>query len=101
VIIPPTPPFIFLEMVILAGIVILIHAKSMRNVTLIFSLYGIVYEIVIGGLRGAPLPIVVLLAPYVGLGYAFVSMLPLNILLNGRAKPSTPTGFDHASAERM
>ncbi len=84
VIIPPTLPFLLLEMLILEAIAIFLHARSVRNVTIIFSIYGIVFEILVGGLRGAPLLVTILLIPYVGLGYAYISMLPLTVLLEGR-----------------
>lgn len=97
VIIPPTLPFILIEIVVLGVIATLVHARSLRKVVLVFSIYGIIFEILLGGLRGAPLPIVALLAPYVGLGYAFISMLPLNILLNGRPT-GTPEGLSSGAA---
>ncbi len=84
VVIPPTLPFLLLEMLVLGTLALLLHAKSPIRVTLVFSVYGTLFELVVGGLRGAPLVIVVLLAPYVALGYAFISMLPLSVLLVGK-----------------
>ncbi len=83
VIIPPTLPFLFVEMLALGVLAVLLHAKNPLRVTLIFSAYGVLFELLLGGLRGAPLVIVVLLAPYVVLGYAFISLLPLTLLLQG------------------
>jgi hypothetical protein len=50
------------------------------------------FEFLLGGLRGAPPIVVALLAPYVALGYAFISMLPLNVLLEERGMPGKSTG---------
>ena len=93
--IPPTLPFILIEMLVLGGIVLWRHAKNVLRVTLFFSIFGVLWEIFLGGLVGAPLIIIVLLAPYVGLGYAFISMLPLTVLVEGGSiiesgKPGLP-----------
>ena len=82
VIIPPTLPFLWVEMLALGALVAVLHARKSLRVTLLFSVYGIMFELVLGGLRGAPLPVILLLFPYVGLGYAFISMLPLAVLLD-------------------
>ena len=79
--VPPTLPFILAELLVLAGIVLLVHAKNVLRVTLFFSIFGVFWEIFLGGLVGAPLIIIAILAPYVAVGYAFVSMLPLTVLL--------------------
>jgi len=92
VVIPPTIPFLLLEMLVLGGIVIVFHAKSPLRVTLIFSIYGVLFEFFLGGLVGAPIVIVALLAPYVAMGYAFVSMLPLSVLLDGKEHAQKYTG---------
>ena len=42
------------------------------------------WEVFFGGLVGAPLVVIALLAPYVSVGYAFVSMLPLTVLIEGK-----------------
>ncbi len=47
-------------------------------------------ELLVGGLRGAPVVVVVLLAPSVAVGYAFISMVPLTVLLE--EKRALPTG---------
>src|SRR5436853_3536516 len=83
--IPPTLPFILVEMLVLGGIVLWLHAKNVNRVTLFFSIFGVLWEIFLGGLVGAPLIIIALLAPYVGVGYAFISMLPLTVLIEGEA----------------
>ena len=64
------------------------HAKNVSRVTLYFSIFGVFWEIFLGGLVGAPLIIIALLAPYVGVGYAFISMLPLEVLIGGVKTPS-------------
>ena len=83
--IPPTLPFLFVEMLVLGGIVLWRHAKNALRITLVFSIYGVLFEIFLGGLAGAPLIITALLVPYVGVGYAFISMLPLTVLLEREA----------------
>ncbi len=84
VLVPPTLPFLLVEMFVLGAIVLRLHARSLLRVTLVFSIYGVLFEILLGGLMGAPFMVVALLAPYVALGYAFISMLPLNLLLEGK-----------------
>lgn len=93
--IPPTLPFILIEMLLLGGIVLWRHATNVLRVTLFFSIFGVFWEILLGGLVGAPLIIIALLGPYVGVGYAFISMLPLKVLIDGEAmrgggRPSLP-----------
>ena len=83
--IPPTLPFLFIEMLLLGGIVLWRHAKNALRITLVFSIYGVLFEIFLGGLVGAPLVIIALLAPYVGVGYAFISILPLTVLTRREA----------------
>lgn len=83
--IPPTLPFLFIEMLVLGGIVLLLHAKNVLHVTLVFSIYGVLFELLLGGLVGAPIVIIALLAPYVAVGYAFISLLPLTILMEKEA----------------
>ena len=81
--IPPTLPFIIVEMLVLGGLVLWRHAKSVLRVTLFFSIFGVFWEVFLGGLVGAPPIIIALLAPYVGVSYAFISMLPLEVLIDG------------------
>ncbi len=81
-IVPPTLPFLLLEMLVLGIIVGVLHAKSPLGITVIFSTYGIFFELFFGGLRGFALSgFSLFLIPWVGLGYAFISMLPLVVLL--------------------
>ena len=79
VVIPPTIPFLLLEILVLGGLVLVLHAKNPLRVTLVFSIYGVLFELFLGGLVGAPILIAAILAPYVGMGYTFVSMLPLSV----------------------
>jgi len=88
VVIPPTIPFLMLEMLVLGGLVFVLHAKNPLRVTLVFSIYGVLFELFLGGLVGAPILIAAILAPYVGMGYAFVSMLPLSVLMRGKDRAS-------------
>jgi len=86
--IPPTLPFILVEMLVLGGLALWRHAKNVLLVTLFFSIFGVFWEIFLGGLVGAPLIIIALLAPYVGVSYAFISMLPLEVLIKGETTHS-------------
>ena len=90
--IPPTLPFILVEMLALGGIVLWRHTKNVLRVTLLFSIFGVFWEIFLGGLVGAPLIVIILLAPYVAVGYAFTSMLPLTVLLERRLSVSSGSG---------
>ena len=82
--IPPTLPFLLIEILVLGGIVLWRHAKNVLRVTLVYGIFGVLWEIFLGGLVGAPLVVTALLAPYVAVGYAFVSMLPLEVLIEGK-----------------
>jgi hypothetical protein len=90
VVIPPTIPFLLLEMLALGGLVTVLHAQRPLRVTIVFSIYGVLFELFLGGLVGAPILIAALLAPYVAMGYAFVSMLPLSVLMDGRKGSTGP-----------
>jgi hypothetical protein len=83
--IPPTLPFILIEMLALGGIVLWRHAKNVSRITLYFSTFGVFWEIFLGGLVGAPLIITAIFAPYVAISYAFISILPLTVLIEGKA----------------
>jgi hypothetical protein len=85
--IPPTLPFILIEMLALGGLVLWRHAKNISRITLYFSIFGVFWEIFLGGLVGAPLIIIALLAPYVGVSYAFISILPLTVLTERETAP--------------
>ena len=84
VLIPPTLPFIVIEILALGALSLRLHAKNPLRVTLFFSIFGVFWEIFLGGLKGAPLLITAVLAPYVMVGYGFVSLLPLCVLLEGK-----------------
>lgn len=105
VIIPPTLPFLIVEMAVLGVIVMKVHAKNLFRVILLYSVFGVAWEILLGGLVGASVLVDVLIGPYVALSYAFVSMLPIRILIRGRqiqspvgnnpdgtSMPPTPSG---------
>ncbi len=82
VVIPPTLYFLEFEVFILGLLVILLHSRSALRVALAFSIYGVFFEHLLGGLRGLPPSLVALfLVPYVAMGYGFVSLLPLEVLL--------------------
>jgi hypothetical protein len=84
VLIPPTVPFLLIEVLVVSLIALRVHAKSPIRVASAYSIFGVFWELLFGGLVGAPLIIAVIFAPYVWVGYAFVSLLPLSILLTGR-----------------
>ncbi|OLD09786.1 MAG: hypothetical protein AUI95_00145 [Crenarchaeota archaeon 13_1_40CM_3_52_4] len=86
VVIPPTIPFLLLGMLSLGGLVSFLHAKNPLRVTLIFSIYGVLFELFLGSCR-SPILMAAILAPYVAMGYAFVSMLPLSVLMQGKDRP--------------
>lgn len=84
VLIPPTLSFILIEMLALGVLSLRLHAKNPLRVTLLFSIFGVFWEIFLGGLKGAPIEILALLGPYVMVSYGFVSLLPLCVLLEGK-----------------
>jgi hypothetical protein len=86
VLIPPTLPFILVEMFILGLLALRFHVKSALRVALTFSIFGVFWELLLGGLVGAPVIVDLLIGPYVVISYAFVSLLPLVLLLDGRKK---------------
>jgi hypothetical protein len=91
VIIPPTLPFIFVEVAVLGLLVYLLHVKSVFRAVLAYCIFGVAWEMTVGGLVGASPVTDALFVPYVALGYAFVSMLPLEVLLNnGRPSRAAP-----------
>jgi len=92
VIIPPTVPFLVAEIGVLGVIVLKVHPKNLFRVTLVYSIFGLAWEILLGGLVGAPILVDLLIGPYVALSYAFVSMLPIRILISGRQIQSPVTG---------
>ena len=101
--IPPTLPFLLIEILALGGIVLWRHAKNVLRVTLVYSIFGVFWEIFLGGLVGAPLVVIAVLAPYVGVSYAFVSMLPLTVLIEGKTireagKTSLPAPISGAAS---
>jgi hypothetical protein len=81
---PPTLPFILVEMFFLGLLALRLHVKSALRVTLAFSIFGVFWELLLGGLVGAPVIVDLLIGPYVVISYAFVSLLPLVLLLEGR-----------------
>ena len=86
VLIPPTLPFLFVEILVLGGLVIWRNATNVKRITLEYSTFGVLFEIFLGGLVGAPPLIIAVIGPYVMVGYAFVSMLPLTVLIEGRRR---------------
>lgn len=81
VLIPPTLPFLLLEVFAVSLIAVRAHSKSPVRVASVYGVLGVLWELLFGGLVGAPLVIAAIFAPYVWVGYAFVSLLPLSIVL--------------------
>jgi len=86
VIIPPTLPFLLFEVLVLGGAVLLLKAHRLSRIIAAFCVYGVGFELSVGGLAGAPLLVDLIIGPYVAVGYAFVSMLPIKVLLDGEAR---------------
>ncbi len=84
VLIPPTLPFLLLEVFAVSLIALRVHATSPFRVVSVYSALGVFWELLFGGLVGAPLIIALIFAPYVWIGYGFVSLLPLSIVLLNR-----------------
>jgi hypothetical protein len=100
VVIPPTLPFLLLEVAVLGLLAVFLHIRSVFRIVLAYSIFGVVWELTLGGLRGAPPIVQAIFIPYVGMSYAFVSMLPLEILLrSGRPERSmTDSGVADSAA---
>jgi hypothetical protein len=83
ILIPPTLLPLLLFMFFLFVGVKLLHAKTASKPTIIFSILGIAFEKTFGGLAGVPLTpfIVLFFMPYVGIGYALITLIPLTVLL--------------------
>lgn len=86
VLIPPTLPFLVIEILVLEGLVLWRKVRNVKRITLGYSIFGVLWEIFLGGLVGAPPLIIAIIGPYVMVSYAFVSMLPLTILIEGRQR---------------
>ena len=86
VLIPPTLPFLLVEILVLGGLVLWRQAKNVQRVTLAYAIFGVLWEIFLGGLLGASPLIIAVFGPYVMIGYAFVSLLPLQVLIDGEAR---------------
>ena len=82
VLIPPTLGILIIEVLVLALLSKLFRTKQPWWPAAAYAIFGIFFELTIGGLRGVNNPVIlVLLIPWVALGYIFVSILPLSILL--------------------
>jgi hypothetical protein len=85
--IPPTLPFLMIEIVVFCLILTYVHARSVRRSVLLFCVYGVAFELLVGGLVGASLsPVTLFFVVYVGLGYAFISLLPVMVLFTANQK---------------
>ena len=91
VLIPPTLPFLLIELLVVYAIFKLTHAKSVWMPVITYSIFGIFWETSIGV---ASLQLrqlfeqshvgYFLLLVWVGISYAFVTVLPLTILQNDK-----------------
>lgn len=101
VLIPPTLPFLFVEVLTVALIALRFHSKNPIRVASVYSIFGVLWEVLFGGLVGAPILIALVFAPYVWIGYAFISLLPFSILLakrnRGLSEPADSVGPQLAS----
>jgi hypothetical protein len=97
VLIPPTLPFLLLELLILGAIALRLHGARVSRLLLGYCVFGVAWEATVGGLKGVP-PVDFIIVPYVALSYAYVSMLPLEFLVGDRRPPGkeavqvTPSG---------
>jgi hypothetical protein len=85
-IIPSTLPVLMIEIAILGILVILTKTKSVVKSTALYAVFGVVYGATVGVTHyaaiGLSIPILLLLSVYVGLGYSFISIVPLTVLIN-------------------
>ena len=86
VFIPPTLPYLLIELAIVYVIWRVMKKRNIVPLCIAYCVFGIVWEMTLGGLRGAslPLPFYAFFVLWVGISYAFVSLLPLTILETGR-----------------
>src|SRR2546426_12487447 len=73
--IPPTLPFILVEMLALGGIVLWRHTKNVLRVTLLFSIFGVFWKFFLVGSAEVPLFVIFLLAPNFAVVHASTSSL--------------------------
>lgn len=94
VVVPPTLPFILVEIVVLGLLVLYLHARNLGRVILAFCVFGVFWEYFLGGLRGLqPSLGAAFIIPYVALSYAFVSFLPISVLMEaGGTRPPGNAG---------
>ena len=83
-VVPPTLPFIFVEIVVLSALALALHATSAVRVSLAFGVYGIFFEYFLGGLRGISLALLPIWGTYAALTYVYVCLVPLTVLLGGK-----------------
>jgi hypothetical protein len=90
--VPPTLPFILVEMTVMGVLIVYLRARSLRRVIVAFCIYGVLWEYFLGGLRGlTPSLEAVLIVPYVALGYAYISLIPVLVLMK---RPTDPAGVE-------
>ena len=88
--IPPTIPFLFAFILILGLIVKYTKVKSLLRIIVGFSIFGIIIEYTVGAtsfaLQSLISPFGLFLAIWVGISYAYISLIPLTILLRNKNK---------------
>lgn len=88
VLIPPTLPFLFVQVFIVLILVKLLHTKRVFVPTLLYVIFGISFEFIIGasskGLQTLGPIQQLFFILYIGISYAIIIVLPLAILQNGK-----------------
>ncbi|HME19457.1 MAG TPA: hypothetical protein VKF15_06970 [Nitrososphaerales archaeon] len=85
VIVPPTLPFILFEVIVLGALTLLLGVRSLLRVMAAWCVFGVGWELTVGGLVGAPILVDVVIGPYVAIGYGYVALLPIQVLLDAKA----------------
>ncbi len=82
VFIPPTLPFLLIELLAVYGLYQWLRPKNIWPLVIGYCAFGIAWELILGGLKGAMLnPLFfAFMVFWVGVSYAFVSITPLTLL---------------------
>ncbi len=84
-VIPSTIPMLFIFGLVLGILVIKFKPKRIGWPLSLFSIFGLLWEIFLGGLRGGILgPIGIFFSIWTMIGYAFIAIIPLTILIEER-----------------
>lgn len=82
VLIPPTYPYLMVELLIVYALWKLLKGKSVWKFALMYSFIGLAWEFFVGGLHGVglPLPIFLFFVLWVIFSYVIISYTPLQFL---------------------